>query len=214
MKVLLADDHQLIRSGLRALLASMPGIQVVAETGDGPETLRLATELKPDVVLLDITMPGLNGLEVTKRLRAVQPKAKVLILSMHAGESYVLQALRAGASGYLLKESAVSDPSAALDSVAKGGLFLSASLSRRVVEDFIHGDHPRTTPLDRLSPRQREVLQLIAESRSTKEIAADLGLSVKTVETHRSQIMERLGIHDVPGLVRFAIREGIVSPDL
>lgn len=213
MKVLLADDHQLVRSGLRALLASMPGIDVVAETGDGQETLRLATELKPDVVLLDITMPGLNGLEVTKRLRVTGAKPRVLILSMHAGESYVLQALRAGASGYLVKESAVSDLAAALETVAKGGLFLSASLSRRLVEDFVHGDRPRESPIERLSPRQREVLQLIAESRSTKEIAADLALSVKTIETHRAQIMERLGIHDVPGLVRFAIREGIVSPD-
>ncbi len=213
MKVILADDHHLVRSGIRALLESISGVRVVGETGDGREALELIEHHRPDVALLDITMPGLNGLEVAARVREASPRTRVVVLSMHAGETYVAQALRAGVAGYLLKDSAASDLAVALEAVSRGGTFLSPTISQLVVASFLRGEPPPTDPLEGLSPRQREVLQLIAEGRSTKEIAADLALSVKTVETHRAQIMERLGIHDVPGLVRFAIRVGLVSPE-
>lgn len=213
MKVILADDHHLVRSGIRALLESITGVVVIGETGNGREALELIQEHRPDVALLDITMPGLNGLEVAARVRDVSPRTRVVVLSMHAGETYVAQALRAGVAGYLLKDSAASDLQAALAAVGRGKTFLSPTISEQVVAAFLRGEPPPASPLEGLSPRQREVLQLVAEGRSTKEIAADLALSVKTVETHRAQIMDRLGIHDVPGLVRFAIRAGLVSPE-
>jgi DNA-binding NarL/FixJ family response regulator len=211
MKVILADDHHLVRSGIRALLESITGVFVVAETGDGREALDLIEQRRPDIALLDITMPGLNGLEVAARVRESCPRTKVIVLSMHAGETYVAQALRAGVAGYLLKDSAASDLQAALETVGRGGTFLSPAISQQVVASHLRGELPSANPLEGLSPRQREVLQLIAEGRSTKEIAADLELSIKTVETHRAQIMERLAIRDVPGLVRFAIRAGLIS---
>ncbi|MCU0223983.1 MAG: response regulator transcription factor [Acidobacteria bacterium] len=213
MKVILADDHHLVRSGIRALLESITGVLVVAEAGDGREALELIERHRPDVALLDITMPGLNGLEVAARVRESSPRTRVVVLSMHAGETYVAQALRAGVAGYLLKDSAASDLQVALEAVGRGGTFLSPSISQQVVSSYLRGELPAADPLGGLSPRQREVLQLIAEGRSTKEIAADLELSIKTVETHRAQIMERLGIHDVPGLVRFAIRSGLISSE-
>ncbi len=213
MRVLLADDHHLVRSGIRALLESIEGVVVVAETGEGREALQLIERHRPDVALLDITMPGLSGLEVASRAREASPHTRVVILSMHAGENYVAQALRSGVAGYLLKDSAASDLAAALKTVASGGTFLSPKISQQVVAAFLRGEPPPLHPLEALSPRQREVLQLLAEGRSTKEIAADLGLSIKTVEAHRAQIMERLNIRDLPGLVRFAIRAGLVSPD-
>lgn len=213
MKVILADDHHLVRSGIRALLESITGVLVVAEAGDGREALELIERHHPDIALLDITMPGLNGLEVAARVRESSPRTRVIVLSMHAGETYVAQALRAGVAGYLLKDSAASDLQAALEAVGRGGTFLSPSISQQVVSSYLRGELPSADPLGGLSPRQREVLQLIAEGRSTKEIAADLELSIKTVETHRAQIMERLGIHDVPGLVRFAIRSGLISSE-
>jgi len=213
MKVILADDHHLVRSGIRALLESITGVFVVAEAGDGREALDLIQQHRPDVALLDITMPGLNGLEVAARVRESCPRTRVIVLSMHAGETYVAQALRAGVAGYLLKDSAASDLQAALEAVGRGGSFLSPAISQQVVASYLRGEIPSADPLEGLSPRQREVLQLIAEGRSTKEIAADLSLSIKTVETHRAQIMERLGIRDVPGLVRFAIRAGLITPE-
>jgi DNA-binding NarL/FixJ family response regulator len=213
MKVILADDHHLVRSGIRALLESITGVFVVAEAGDGREALDLIQQHRPDVALLDITMPGLNGLEVAARVRESCPRTRVIVLSMHAGETYVAQALRAGVAGYLLKDSAASDLQAALAAVGRGGSFLSPAISQQVVASYLRGEVPSADPLEGLSPRQREVLQLIAEGRSTKEIAADLSLSIKTVETHRAQIMERLGIRDVPGLVRFAIRAGLITPE-
>jgi DNA-binding NarL/FixJ family response regulator len=213
MKVILADDHHLVRSGIRALLESIGGVFVVAEAGDGREALDLIQQHRPDVALLDITMPGLNGLEVAARVRDVSPRTRVIVLSMHAAETYVAQALRAGVAGYLLKDSAASDLRAALGAVGRGRTFLSPSISQQVVASYLRGELPSADPLAGLSPRQREVLQLIAEGRSTKEIAADLELSVKTVETHRAQIMERLEIRDVPGLVRFAIRAGLITSE-
>jgi DNA-binding NarL/FixJ family response regulator len=213
MKVLLADDHVLLRKGIRAVLASLPGIEVVAESGDGREALSLIERLRPDLALIDITIPGLNGLEVAIRAKSVSPGTKVLILSMHAGEAYVAQALRAGVAGYLLKEAADDDLPMAIKAVSRGDVYLSPKISRQVVERYVQSSSAAPDPLAGLTTRQREILQLVAEGKSSKEIAVLLDLSVKTVESHRGQIMERLGVHDVTGLVRFAIRVGLVSPE-
>jgi DNA-binding NarL/FixJ family response regulator len=212
MRVLLADDHTLVRAGLRTLLEGIAGVEVVAETGDGREALEMIERHRPELALLDITMPGLNGLEVAARSSRASPNTRVVILSMHAGEAYVAQALRAGVSGYLLKDSAAAELRLALESVSRGDTYLSPAISRQVVDGFLKSGADTTDPLSGLTARQREILQLIAEGRSTREIAADLGVSIKTVEAHRTQLMDRLDIHDVPGLVRFAIRVGLVSP--
>jgi len=213
MKVLLADDHTLVRKGIRSVLASLPGIEITAETGDGREALALIEQHRPDVAVLDVTMPGLNGLEVAERSAKSSPRTKVLILSMHAGEAYVAQALRAGIAGYLLKDSADDELPLAIRAVARGEVFLSPKISTQLVERFLQSGSAQPDPLAGLTTRQREILQLVAEGKSSKEIAVILDLSIKTVESHRGQIMERLGIHDVTGLVRFAIRVGLVSPD-
>jgi len=213
MRILLADDHTLVRAGIRALVETIGGATVVAETGDGREALDLIERHRPDIALLDISMPGLNGLEVAQRVRRASATTRVVVLSMHANEGYVAQALKAGVSGYLLKDAATAELALALAAVSRGDTYLSPAISRQVVERFLQGGEPATSPLAVLSDRQREILQLIAEGRSTKEIASDLGLSAKTVETHRAQLMERLGIRDVPGLVRLAIREGLVSSE-
>jgi DNA-binding NarL/FixJ family response regulator len=213
IRVFLADDHTLVRAGIRGLLVGLPGIEVVGEAGDGQEALRLAEALRPDVVLLDVGMPGLNGLEVAGRLATLDPAIRVVILSMHLSEEYVLRALRAGCAGYLLKASAVSELELAVRAVAAGETYLSPAVSRPVVDDYVRRTGGATDPLEALTPRQREVLQLVAEGNSSKEIAHRLGLSPKTVETHRAQLMERLGLHDVSGLVRFAVRVGLVIPE-
>jgi len=209
----LADDHHLVRAGLRALLEAQAGVDVVGEAGDGREALDLIERLRPDVALLDITMPGLNGLEVAGRVDKVSPRTRAIILSMHAGEVYVAQALRVGVAGYLLKDAAAAELGLALEAVGRGETYLSPAISRTVVEGFLKASGPPSGPLDALTARQREILQLIAEGRSTKEIAATLDVSVKTVETHRAQIMERLDIRDVAGLVRFAIRSGLIDSE-
>lgn len=213
MKVLLADDHALLRKGIRAVLASLPGIEVVAETADGRDALSLIERLQPDVAVLDVTMPGLNGLEVAVRTASVAPRTKVLILSMHAGEAYVAQALRAGVAGYLLKDAADDELPMAVKAIARGDVYLSPKISRQVVERYVKSASAEPDPLAGLTTRQREILQLVAEGKSSKEIAALLDLSVKTVESHRGQIMDRLGVHDLTALVRFAIRVGLVSPE-
>jgi DNA-binding NarL/FixJ family response regulator len=213
VRLLLADDHTLFREGVRSLLSRMPEVQVVAETGDGREALELIEQHRPDVALLDITMPGMNGLEVASRTARSSPKTRVVILSMHANEAYVAQALRAGIAGYLLKDAAATELSAALRAVARGETYLSPAISRQVVEGFLGRAQPEADPLAGLTGRQREILQLIAEGKSTKEIAAALEVGVKTVETHRAKLMERLNIRDVAGLVRFAIRSGMISSD-
>ena len=212
VRVLLADDHTLFRQGLRSLLERDPDIQVIGESGNGREALELIDRVRPDVAILDITMPELSGLEVAARAKKASPSTRVVMLSMHAGEAYVAQALRAGVAGYLLKESAAAELLTALTAVAKGETYLSPAISKHVVDGFLHGGKGEADPLAGLTPRQREILQLIAEGKANKEIAAALGLSVKTVEAHRAQLMERLGIHDVPGLVRLAIRAGLVGP--
>ena len=213
MKVLLADDHALLRKGIRAVLASLPGVEVVAETADGREALALIERLQPDDAVLDVTMPGLNGLEVAGRTASVAPRTKVLILSMHAGEAYVAQALRAGVAGDLLKDAADDELPMAVKAIARGDVYLTPKISRQVVERYVKSASAEPDPLAGLTTRQREILQLVAEGKSSKEIAALLDLSVKTVESHRGQIMDRLGVHDLPGLVRFAIRVGLVSPE-
>ena len=211
LRVLLADDHTLVRAGLRSLLQQMENVEVVAEAEDGRQVLAAVAEHRPDVVLMDISMSGMNGLEATLQLKRDRPEVRVIILSMHATEEYVLQALRAGASGYLLKDSAPLELALALQAVARGESYLSPPVSRQVVESYVQRTGREAQPLAALTPRQREILQLIAEGNSTKEIASRLALSVKTVETHRSQLMERLSIRGVAGLVRYAIRHGLVS---
>ena len=212
MRVLLADDHTLVRAGIRSLLESVPGVEVVAESGDGREALEQINKHRPDVALLDIAMPGLSGIEVAKRATQECPKTKVIILSMHADATHVRQALRAGVVGYLLKGAAVAELPLALQSVMKGETYLTPKISQHIVDGFLRESDGEPGPLEGLTTRQREILQLIAEGRTTKEIAGILDVSVKTVETHRLRLMDRLEIHDVPGLVRFAIRAGLVSP--
>lgn len=213
IRVLLADDHALVRSGIRLVLQTLEGVQVVADTQNGRDALELVKALRPDVALLDISMPELNGIETTARIRSRFPQTRVMILSMHAGEEYVSQALRAGASGYLLKDATPMELDLALRAVARGETYLSPRVSRGVVEKCLRSADLTAGPLDALTPRQREILQLIAEGRSTKQIAARLDVSIKTVENHRALLMERLGIHDMAGLVRFAVRVGIVEWD-
>jgi DNA-binding NarL/FixJ family response regulator len=213
IRVLLADDHTLVRAGLRGLLQGIDGVEVVGEAEDGHDALRLAAELHPDVVLLDIGMPGLNGLDAAGQLVKIDDRLRVLILSMHSAEEYVLRALRAGCAGYLLKRSALNELEIAVRAVARGETYLSPGVSKQVVDDYVGRTGGAADPLEALTPRQREILQLVAEGHTSKEIAERLQLSFKTVEAHRAQIMERLGLQDVTGLVRFAVRVGLVVPE-
>lgn len=213
VRVLLADDHTLVRAGLRKLLESMPNITVVGEAGDGLALLALADELQPHVVLMDIAMPGLNGIDATARLTRAWPDVRVLILSMHQNEEYVRRALRHGAAAYLLKDAAPMELDQAIVAVLRGETYLSPAVSRGVVSDYVQRLRNEDQPSQVLTPRQREVLQLIAEGLSTKEIARRLELSVKTVDTHRSQLMKQLDIHDVASLVRYAMKVGLVSTE-
>jgi DNA-binding NarL/FixJ family response regulator len=213
IRVLLADDHRLVRAGLRALLQSIEGVQVVAEAGNGYEALQLAEQHQPDIVIMDIGMEGLNGLEAATRLAKFTPAPRVIILSMHANEEYVRRSLQAGAAGYLLKGAEPAELEFALQAVMRGEIYLTPAVSKQVIQDYLQGGRAKPDPLQDLTPRQREVLQLIAEGNSTKEIAYKLNLSIKTVETHRGELMNRLDIHDVAGLVRYAIRTGLVTPD-
>jgi len=202
-----------VRAGFRALLQNLPGIQVVAEASDGREALRLIAEHRPDVVLMDIAMSGLNGLEATARVTQEHPGVRVVILSVHTSEEYVLQALRVGAAGYLIKDAALTELDLAIRAVARGETYLSPAVSKYVITDYLRRTTSSAGPLEQLTPRQREILQLIAEGHTTQQIAHILGLSVKTVETHRSQLMDRLDIHDIAGLVRYAIRVGLVTAE-
>jgi DNA-binding NarL/FixJ family response regulator len=211
VRIVLAEDHTLVRAGIRSLLAELPWVEVVGEASDGREALRLVAELLPHVVLMDITMAGLNGLDATERITREHPQVRVIILSMHANEEYVRRALLVGAAGYVLKDAEKAELELALKSVSRGGTYLSPSVSRPLITDYT--DRVGKHSLEKLTARQREILQLIAEGNSTKEIARGLDLSIKTVETHRAQLMARLDIHDIAGLVRYAIRAGIASSE-
>lgn len=213
VRVLLAEDHTLVRAGFRMLLEKIPGILVIGEVSDGRMAVKSSKELEPDVVLMDIAMAGMNGLEATRRIRQESPRIKVLMLSMYTNEEYLKEALRAGAAGYLLKDADRNELELAINVVWRGETYLTPSMAKFAVDAYCRKGEDQTGPLARLTGRQREILQLIAEGCSTKQIAQRLELSIKTVETHRAQLMERLEIHDVPGLVRLAIRTGLVKPD-
>jgi DNA-binding NarL/FixJ family response regulator len=210
MKVLIADDHPLIRAGIRTLLEHTLDRPETFEAVDGREALEIAATVRPDIVLMDISMPGLNGIDAARRFAAELPTCKVIMLSMHCQEEQIAQCLRAGAMGYLVKDAAVSEVVSAIDAVQRGDVFISAR-APAVVTRVLARSEVITSPLELLSARQREILQLIAEGQSTKEIGYRLHLSGKTVETHRRLLMQRLDIHDVAGLARFAVRSGLVS---
>ena len=213
-RILLADDHALVRQGIRSLLAGIADFEVVGETANGREALKLIRALTPDIVLMDISMPELNGLDATAHALRAQPHLKVIILSMHATEAYVLEALRAGAAGYLLKDAEAAELERAIRTVARGERYLTPSVSHHVIERFMRAERgEQLSGAEVLTPRQREVLQLIAEGRSTREIAERLHLSVKTIETHRAQLMQRLEIFDVAGLTRHALRIGLIDSE-
>jgi DNA-binding NarL/FixJ family response regulator len=210
---LIADDHRLVRAGLRMLIGTMDGIRVVAEAEDGNQALAMVQEHQPELALIDISMPVLNGLETTARIVRNHPRTRVLILTMHSGGEYLQRSLAAGASGYLLKNSDQRELEMALRAVGRGDVWLSPAISRSVILALQNRDGAQPEPFDKLTPRQREILQLIGEGHSTKDIAQQLKLSVKTVETHRAQLMDRLGVRGIPALVRYAIRIGIVRPE-
>ncbi len=212
LRILLADDHALVRAGIRALLEQMPDIEVVGEAGDGREALALVKTLRPDVLLMDIAMAGMSGLEAAAQVKKEHPGVKVIILSMHANEEYVMQALLVGAAGYLLKDAASVELELALKAAVADQTYLSPAISKQVIETYVARLGGAVSP-GPLTSRQREILQLVAAGKSTKEIAFALGISIKTVETHRAQVMERLDIHDVPGLVKYAMRTGLIPPE-
>jgi DNA-binding NarL/FixJ family response regulator len=210
--VMLADDHILVRAGIRALLEKLPEVKVTGEASDGREVLNLVKAQRPDVVLMDIAMPGLNGLESAERMVRDFPKVRVIILSMHNNEEYVLRALKAGASGYLLKKAATAELEIALQQVVRGEIYLSREI-RSHKKLPLHGITGRKSPLEQLTGRQREVLQLIAEGQNTKGIGEILKVSPKTVEYHRMKLMNCLNVHDISGLVRFALRVGLIPEE-
>lgn len=215
-RILLADDHTLVRAGLRALVEGFEGFEVIAEAGEGREAVRLCRLLEPDIALIDISMPGLNGLDATSLIIRDAPKTRVIILSMHSTENYVLEALRIGAVGYVIKDAAVEELEQALRAIEKGERWLSPAVSHHLLDEYlrmIRGQPATASGLDLLTRRQREILQLIAEGHSTRDIAERLSISIKTAETHRAQIMERLNIRDIAGLTRFAIRVGLIGSE-
>ncbi|MEO8158202.1 MAG: response regulator transcription factor [Betaproteobacteria bacterium] len=212
IRIVLADDHNLVRSGLKSLLSGMRGVEVVAEATNGKEAVALAGSSNPDVVLMDIGMKELNGIEAAAIIARENPSVHVIILSMHDTQDFVSQALKAGAVGYVLKDAAPLELEFALQAVMQGETYLSPRVSSQVVQSYIRPPDAESG-LEALTARQREILKAIATGRTTKQIAYDLGLSIKTIETHRAQIMERLNIHDVAGLVRFSIRIGLISAD-
>jgi two-component system response regulator NreC len=213
IRILLADDHVVMRRGLRLLLETQPGFSVVAEASDGRQAVEQAQEVRPDVAVVDIAMPNLNGTEAAQRINEALPGIAIVILSMHSDESYVLRALRAGAKGYLLKDSAESDVIDAIRTVSEGKTFFSPEISRMLVEDYVREIRTRGVDdsYELLSSREREVLHLLAEGKSNKEIAGLLNLSPYTIETHRRNLQEKLNLHNFAELVLYAVRKGLIS---
>ena len=213
IRIVLADDHKLMRSGLRVLLEQQPDFTVVGEASDGRDAVALVASQRPDVLVMDIGMPSLNGIEAAAQITQSHPEVAIVMLSMHSDESYVLRALKAGAKGYLLKDSAEADLIRAVHAVADGKSFFSPAVSKVLLDDYVRKLQRSGTedPYDLLTPREREVLQLVAEGKSNKEVAQLLNLSVYTIETHRSNIMEKLNLHGVPELILYAVRKGIIS---
>jgi DNA-binding NarL/FixJ family response regulator len=214
IRTLIADDHGIVRAGLKLLLERTPGVQVAGEAGDGREAVRLAAELEPDVVVIDIAMPLLNGIDATSQICRENPKIGVVILSMHADESYVLRALNAGARGYLLKDSADDDLERAVKAVAAGKPFFSPAVAQAMLEDYVRLMREKGVQdsYDLLTEREREILQLLAEGKSNKEVAALLNLSPYTVESHRNNLMQKLNLHNTADIVLYAVRKAIISP--
>lgn len=214
IRIVLADDHPIVRAGIRAELEKIPGTLVAGEATDGREAIELVRKLRPGIIFMDISMRGLNGLEATARITKEFPQVRVIILSMHQNEEYFWQALKAGASGYLLKKAAITELRAAIQRVARGEIYLTKEMSSRLLKKLpLQQIAHQKTPLESLSERQREILQLIAEGQTTKAIALVLELSPKTVEYHRARLMERLNIFDVPGLVRLALQSGLIAQE-
>lgn len=213
IRILLADDHVVMRRGLRLLLENQPGFNVVAEASDGRQAVEQAQALKPDVVVLDIAMPNLGGIEAAERISGALPETRIVILSMHSDESYVLRSLKAGVKGYLLKDSAEGDLVEAIRAVHLGKAFFSPEISRMLVEDYMREIKNRRVgdSYELLTPREREILQMLAEGKSNKEIATVLNLSLYTVETHRRNLQDKLNLHSFPELVLYAVRKGIIS---
>ena len=207
VRILLADDHQIVRQGLKALL-EQKGFVVAGEAADGHEAIQLAVKLRPDVALLDLVMPLINGINVARTILREFPNTKVILLTMHTEEQYVFDALRAGVTGYVVKTDAATDLAHAIDAVLRGAIFVSSKISGGIVQAYIEN---KGVAVDPLTPRERQVLQLIAEGKTTKEIASLLGISVKTGEAHRTKIMSKLGMHSIAGVVRYAIRHGMID---
>jgi two-component system response regulator NreC len=212
IRILLADDHTIIRSGIKLLLEQQPDFKVVAEANDGREAADLVSQSRPDVAVLDIGMPQLNGIEATRQIVAGHPEVQVVILSMHSDEGYVLRALKAGARAYILKNSAEADLIRAVRSVAEGKSFFSPAISKLLLEDYVRQVQEKSVEdsYDLLTPREREILQLLAEGKSNKDVAAILKLSLHTVETHRGNILQKLNLHGTPELILYAVRKGII----
>jgi DNA-binding NarL/FixJ family response regulator len=215
-RILIADDHQIVRQGLRILLEHEPDLNVVAEAEDGRATVRMVRNIQPDVVIMDVAMPDLNGIEATRQIVAEFPRIKIIALSMYSDRRFVVNMLKAGASGYLLKDCAFEELAKAIRAVLGNKTFLSPGVSDILVRDFVQGYNPKneTTVYSVLTPREREVMQLMSEGRSTNQIAGHLHVSIKTIETHRQQIMHKLNISSVAQLTKYAIREGLTSLEL
>ncbi len=214
LSVLLVEDHAIVRQGIKALLAEEPDIVVVGEAGDGSQALALVQELRPDIVLMDLSLPGVGGIEATRQVRERFPETRVVVLSMHESEEYVYRALRAGASAYVVKQSTSTELALALRAVAAGSTFLSPAISDILIGDYVHRVEAQgrdQEALDVLTPREREVLHLIAQGYNNRQIAERLQISIKTVETHRGNMMSKLDVHDRAGLVRFAMESGLIT---
>jgi RNA polymerase sigma factor (sigma-70 family) len=212
-RVLVVEDHNLVREALRALIEENPSLEVIGQAQDGNEALSLAEQVRPDLVIMDIMMPNLNGFEATKRMSSLARPPKIVILSQHNKEEYVLQALVSGASGYLLKDAAADELLQAIKAVSAGETYFSTQLDRESIEERLRQRSSFSSPMETLTPREREVLQLVAEGNTNRQVAIHLGISIKTVEKHRFSLMEKLNIRDVTGLVRFAVAHGIIPSD-